>query len=423
MTSPAPFVHLRIHSAYSLLEGAIHPKAIAMACRKLGMPAAAITDTDNLFGALEFSQACASLGVQPIIGCQIRVAQPDAGEAQRPRGTAAALDGGSLVLLVQNEEGYRNLIGLVSAAYMDSDESARPQLPLGAILARSAGLIALTGAVEGPLGRLLADGQQSQAEAMLADLKAGFPGRLYMELQRHGLALEARLEPQFLDLAYAHDVPLVATNEVYFLDVETYDAHDALLAVADGAFVSQSERRRLTPEHRLRSGEDMQALFAELPEAVANTLVIAQRTAFMVEPRPPILPAFPVADGRTVTQEIRAQSEAGLAQRLVHHVYPGIAEAERNACARPYRERLDYELGVIEGMGYAGYFLIVAEFIQWAKDNGIPVGPGRGSGAGSVVAWALKITDLDPLRWGLLFERFLNPERVSMPDFDVDFCQ
>jgi len=423
MTSPAPFVHLRVHSAYSLLEGAIHPKAIAVACRKLGMPAVAITDTDNLFGALEFSQACAGLGVQPIVGCQIRVAQPDAGEGQRPRGTVAALDGGSLVLLVQNEEGYRNLIGLVSAAYMDSDESARPQLPLGAILARSAGLIALTGGVEGPLGRLLADGQQSQAETMLTDLKAGFPGRLYMEIQRHGMALEGRLEPQFLDLAYAHDVPLVATNEVYFLDAATYDAHDALLAVADGAFVSQSERRRLTPEHRLRSGEDMQALFADLPEAVSNTLVIAQRTAFMVEPRQPILPAFPVEAGRTVTQEIRAQSEAGLEQRLAHHVYPGIADGEREGHAKPYRERLDYELGVIEGMGYAGYFLIVAEFIQWAKDNGIPVGPGRGSGAGSVVAWALKITDLDPLRWGLLFERFLNPERVSMPDFDVDFCQ
>src|SRR5262249_39953187 len=240
------------------------------------------------------------------------------------------------------------------------------------------------------------------------------PGRLYVELMRHGLATERLIEGRLLDLAYEHGLPLVATNDVYFADEAMYEAHDVLLCIAEGAPLSQEKRRRVTPEHRFKSAAEMRALFADLPEAIDNSLAVAQRCAYMPGPRKPILPPFRAESGLGEAGELRRQAEEGLEGRLAD------MPAEEQA---PYRERLSYELGVIVQMGFAGYFLIVADFIGWARRQGIPVGPGRGSGAGSVVAWGLGITDLDPLRWGLLFERFLNPERVSMPDFDIDFCQ
>ncbi len=243
-----------------------------------------------------------------------------------------------------------------------------------------------------------------------------FPGRLYIELMRHNGPDEARSEPALVELAYRHDLPLVATNDAYFPDREFYEAHDALLCIAQGTVVADNDRRRLTPFHYFRSAAEMRDVFADLPEACDNTLVIARRCAFIPQPRQPILPAFPTEEGDTEESALRRAAQAGLDARFARL---GIGEAK----AKPYHERLEFELATIITMGFAGYFLIVADFIQWAKREGIPVGPGRGSGAGSVVAWALTITDLDPLRFGLLFERFLNPERVSMPDFDIDFCQ
>jgi len=282
----------------------------------------------------------------------------------------------------------------------------------------------LTGGPAGAVGRLLAEGQGPAAESLLLRLAAIFDGRLYVELQRHGLSLETQLEAPVLDLAYRHGLPLVATNEVFFADESMFEAHDALICIAEQTYVSETSRRRLTPEHRFKSAAEMRALFADLPEAVDNTLAVARRCAFYPEPRKPILPPYPTTGGRNEAGELKAQAEEGLERRLASQPFPPGTDAEaREAAARPYRERLQYELGVVSQMGFAGYFLIVADFIKWAKAEGIPVGPGRGSGAGSVVAWALTITDLDPLRWGLLFERFLNPERVSMPDFDIDFCQ
>jgi DNA polymerase-3 subunit alpha len=270
---------------------------------------------------------------------------------------------------------------------------------------------------------LLIDSQLDKARLMLQRLAAAFKGCLYVELQRHGLESEDRIEPMLLDLAYQHDLPLIATNEPYFADAEMYEAHDALLCIAAGAYVSQDDRRRLTPDHRFKSAAEMRLLFADLPEAVDNSLVIARRCAFMVRKRKPILPPFRTP-GQTEEDLLRLKTLEGLTLRLEKQVFSaGMTAEQREAAAKPYRERADYELGVILQMGFAGYFLIVADFIQWAKAHDVPVGPGRGSGAGSVVAWALTITDLDPLRWGLLFERFLNPERVSMPDFDIDFCQ
>ncbi len=421
--SLAPFVHLRVHTAYSLLEGAIHIADLAERCRAEGMPAVAMTDSANLFGALEFSETMAAAGVQPIIGVSLPVETPH-GEPPRPGHQKPRPD--ALVLLVQNETGYRNLMALVSKAHLESEAHEAPHIALGDLAenGRSAGLIALTGGPDGPLGRLLRSGQTEKAEALLGDLKALFPGRLYVEILRHGLPEEEETEPAFVDLAYAHDLPLVATNQCFFPDADMYEAHDALLCIAEGAYVSETERRRLTPEHRFKSADEMAALFADLPEAIDNTRVIAQRCAFRPRPVAPILPRFPTEDGASEADLLERMAEAGLKRRLEAQVFgPEDDAAARAEKAKPYEQRLAYELDIIIRMGFAGYFLIVADFIQWAKEHDIPVGPGRGSGAGSLVAWSLRITELDPLRFSLLFERFLNPERVSMPDFDIDFCQ
>ena len=421
----AEFIHLRVHSAYSLSEGALKIPEIVALCKSAGMPAVAITDTNNLFGALEFSAACKEGGVQPIIGCQLSLA-----DERQERGSIVRSHP-SVVLLAQNDAGYRNLMKLSSRAYLGPGPGEAPHIEWPALEAHAEGLIALTGGAGGPIGAALLNGQTAAAEALLLRLKAAFGDRLYVEIARHGTDEERRIESGLLDLAYTHDVPLVATNEAFFGNADMYDAHDALLCIAQGTVVAERNRRRLTPQYRFKTPAEMKALFADLPEAIENTVAIARRCAVMADARKPMLPPFVAAKaepgaagGRDEKEELRVQAEAGLEERLARHVFaPAMGAAEREAAAKPYRERLEFELGVIVQMGFAGYFLIVADFINWAKKRGIPVGPGRGSGAGSVAAWALGITDLDPLRWGLLFERFLNPERVSMPDFDVDFCQ
>ena len=402
----ASFVHLRVHSAYSLSEGAIKPDKIAALARADGQPAVAIADTGNLFGALEFSQACVAKGVQPIVGCQISLARAD----------NPALPADPLVLLAQDEAGLANLRILSSSGFLDSDPGA-PNVPLGKLLDHATGTILLTGGTLGPIARMLAEGRMPEAEALLAQLSEAFFGRCMMELHRHGLAIERAIEPGLVSLADRLRLPLVATNECFFATPEMHEAHDALLCIAEGRQVSERSRRRVTPEHWFKPGADMRAVFADLPDACDNTLAVARMCAVMAESRKPLLPVSPkVHAGQTEEATVRAMAAEGLGLRMAAMG----ADAETQA---RYAAQLDYELGVIADMGFPGYFLIVADFIQWAKANAIPVGPGRGSGAGSVVAWALTITDLDPLRWGLLFERFLNPERVSMPDFDIDFCQ
>jgi DNA polymerase-3 subunit alpha len=419
----ADFVHLHVHSAYSLSEGAIRIGELVKLCVAERMPAVAVTDTGNLFGALEFSEAAAKAGVQPIIGSQLFVARPDqaqAGIARLASGNGAPqgrlADPDEIVLLVQDEVGYKNLSKLSSKAFLDSPPGVSPRVTMEDLAAHSAGLIALTGGSRGLIGRLLAEGQLQAAREWLERLAAMFPHRLYVELMRHGKESESRIEGDLIDLAYEKSLPLVATNDVYFATEDMAEAHDVLICIADGTHVAEQKRRRFTPEHRFRSAAEMRALFADLPEAIDNTLVVARRCAFRPKPRKEILPVFPTGKGETEADALRSAARDGLARRLEANGIAGDA-------ARPYRDRLEFELGVIEQMGFPGYFLIVAEFIQWSKEQGIPVGPGRGSGAGSVVAWSLTITDLDPLRFGLLFERFLNPERVSMPDFDIDFCQ
>jgi len=421
----ADFVHLRVHTAYSLAEGAIRVKELADLCRDQRMPAVAITDTNNLFGGMEFSSALAGAGVQPIIGCQLSVLREDGGGvggngAGRPQMRSAT---DQIVLLVQDEDGYRNLLALLAAAHLESGETGDPRVSLDRLSESTGGLLALTGGPAGPVGRLLAAGQTDAAEAVLVRLAQAFPGRLYVELMRHGLAVEAQIEASLIELADRHDLPLVATNEAFFSTPDMYEAHDALICIAEGTHIADTDRRRLTPEHSFKSAAEMRALFSDVPDAADNTITIARRCGFMIESVKPILPPYDTG-AETEEEALCAQAREGLERRLEAQVLTAEMGAdERELAARPYRERLDYELGVIVQMGFAGYFLIVAEFIRWAKEHNIPVGPGRGSGAGSVVAWALTITDLDPLRFGLLFERFLNPERVSMPDFDIDFCQ
>ena len=403
------FIHLRVHSEYSLLEGAVRLKKLPDLCTAKGMPAVALTDTNNLFAALEFSVGAAGAGIQPIIGCQVdlRVADPVPGERAKPPAP--------VVLLAQSEVGYEHLMKLNSCLYLRRDGEL-PHVTLDELEQYSDGMICLSGGPDGAVGRVLQQGNRGAAEAVMQRLAGMFGDRLYVELQRHpgenGLPENERLtERPFVEMAYAMGLPLVATNDVYFPKSDMYEAHDALICISEGAYVDQQEpRRRLTPQHYFKSPQEMATLFADLPEAIQNTVEIARRCAFMAYRRDPILPKF--ADDEV--EELKRQSRAGLKDRLA--VIPHAASVEE------YEKRLEFELGIIEGMGFPGYFLIVADFIKWAKDQDIPVGPGRGSGAGSLVAYALTITDLDPLRYQLLFERFLNPERVSMPDFDIDFC-
>ena len=407
----APFVPLRVLSSYSMLEGAIDPKAIAKLAKERGFPAIAIADRNGLYGAVMFAKACIDEGIQPIIGTLIGIAR----EAEHGGGgDMPPVD--YLPLYAQDDTGYDNLCHLVSKAHLERPLELEPHIRMLDLDGRTEGLIALTGASEGAATRLLAEGQHKHAQAVLNGLEAMFPGRLYVELARRGNPIEEAAEEALIDLAYERDLPLVATNPANFAEPHMSKAHDAMLCIAGSTHIEADDRPRSNKEAWVKSASMMDEAFDDLPEATANTLIIAQRTAFAPPLRDPILPSL-AGDLEGEARMLAEDSRKGLEARLAP--YGELSPEERKI----YDERLDYEIGIINQMGFPGYFLIVADFIKWAKDNGIPVGPGRGSGAGSLVAWALTITDLDPIKLGLLFERFLNPERVSMPDFDIDFCE
>ena len=413
---PAPiFIHLRVHSAYSLSEGALPIKKLSVMAKEMGMPALAITDTGNLFGALEFSEALSAKAIQPIIGLALKLDMAVTPEKLAAHQQHIGLKRHtSILLLAKNEQGYLNLMKLTSSSFLDAADNAEPHVTWAKFAACSEGLICLSGGPEGPLNEALVQGQAPLAKQRALQLRALFGDRFYIELQRHSTDNELAAETGLIDIAYENEIPLVATNECYFATPDDYVAHDALICIAEGEVIAADNRRRLTPDHYFKTQAEMATLFADIPEAVSNTIEIAKRCAFWVKGRKPILPRFADGDEGNV---LRIQAEQGLAQRLATRgLVSGYTEQQ-------YNERLAFELSVITRMDFPGYFLIVADFIKWAKNKGIPVGPGRGSGAGSMVAYALTITDLDPFRFNLLFERFLNPERVSMPDFDIDFCQ
>jgi len=416
------FVHLRLHTEYSLIDGTIRlerPEAIqddpkqrhreerfktlAERAAELALPAVAVTDLNNLFGMVKFYKSAEAAGVKPIIGADLSIEERKAGEGAE-----------QVTLLVQSEQGYRNLVRLASLSYTQGQQSGAPRLKREWLAGSTSGLIALCGPHSG-IGRLLLGGHLDVAQAQLAEWRALFGDRLYLEIHRCGRPDDEPHLRAAVRLAKRTGTPVVATNDVRFLRRDDFDAHEARICIAQGWTLDNDRRPRLcTAEQYLKSAAEMQNAFADLPEALANTVEIARRCSLTLKFGQNHLPDFPVPTGQTVASHLRAQAGAGLDARLARH--PPARPAEE------YRKRLDYELGVIEKMGFAGYFLVVADFIAWAKTHNVPVGPGRGSGAGSLVAYALGITDLDPIPYDLLFERFLNPERVSMPDFDVDFC-
>ena len=415
LNTGVPFVHLHVHSAFSLSEGALTIKKLGSLVERYKMPAVGVTDTNNLFGALEFSETMAGQGIQPLIGCALKV------EFDPQKDTAPATNNSktlyNVVVIAKDQTGYAGLMKLSSRAFLETPETQEPHISLETLLEFQSGMICLTGGPEGAINAALVDQKPDLAKQRLEVLKQHYGDRLYVELQRHNTPAEVAAEPGLIELAYEMELPLVATNEPYFASANDYAAHDALLCISQGAVVIEEDRRRLTPEHYFKTPQEMAALFADIPEAIENTIEIARRCSHRPVRIDPILPKFDTGSGQSEADLLREKAVAGLKARLAKHgVYEGYEEKD-------YWDRLEYELKILIDMDFPGYFLIVADFIQWSKAQDIPVGPGRGSGAGSVTAWALTITDLDPLRFTLIFERFLNPERVEMPDFDIDFCQ
>lgn len=379
-------------------------------CEEKSIPAVAMTDTNNMFGALEFSMKCSASGVQPLVGLSLDVRIDD---VIAP-----------VVLLSKNEAGYKSLMKLMTCFYLRCKDDIR-SVSLGELEQHRDGVILLTGGARGPAGKLFINSKRARAGEFLSDVSSIFRGNVYIEISRTNEPDEKRTEDFFVNFAFQNNVPIVATNEVFFLDKSMHMSHDALLCIADGTYMTVKERRRVSEEHYLKSSEEMYALFVDLPEAVENTAFIAQRCSFMPEKKKPILPRFCDETGDNEDDILDRQARAGLAKRLQEQVlhYKTNADTDPKEVEAEYLKRLEFELDVIKKMGFSGYFLIVSDFVKWSKQHNIPVGPGRGSGAGSLVGWCLFITELDPLRYHLLFERFLNPERVSMPDFDIDFCQ
>ena len=422
MTRGPGFIHLHAHSAFSLLEGAIPLKKLIDLAVADEQPALGVADTANLFGALQFSDLASGKGLQPIVGCEVPLEfEPPEDIPGKERKKFAKE---SIVLIAQSELGFGNLSELISQAYLQSvDGVAQLKLDwLDGELTRD--LICLSGGLEGGIDPVFAQGFDALAVDRLNLLRERFDDRFYIELQRHEIERQKLSEPQLIDYAYNHGVPLVATNEPFFAKKDDFESHDALLAIAEGSVLAQTERRKLSAEHYFKTREEMCKLFADIPEALDSTIEIAQRCHYRPLKIAPILPNFAAPAGMSAEDAVKAEGEELSRQakegldRFLEEIGPAEGLTEED-----YRKRLDFELDVIISMKFPGYFLIVADFIKWGKAHGIPVGPGRGSGAGSLVAYALTITNLDPLRYALLFERFLNPERVSMPDFDIDFCQ
>jgi DNA polymerase-3 subunit alpha len=405
-----PFVHLRTHTEYSVVDGTLRIDDAAAAARADGQPALAITDLNNLFGAVKFYTACRGTGVKPIIGADLWM-EPDFGDKQPSR----------LLVLVQNDAGYHHLSELLARAWTQNAQRTTAWVKWDWLRELGGGLIVLSGADQGAVGMALLAGDTDRARSAAQRLAALFPGRFYLELQRAGLPTHEAHVRAAVPLAAELGLPVVATHPVQFVAADDFDAHEARVCIAEGELLANPKRvRRFTREQYFRTEAEMAQRFADLPSALANTVQIARRCNLSLVLGKPQLPDFPTPDGTPIEAYFRKASHQGLEQRLAH-LYRDPAERERR---RPeYIERLDFEIQTILKMGFPGYFLIVSDFITWAKANGCPVGPGRGSGAGSLVAYALSITDLDPLRYQLLFERFLNPDRVSMPDFDIDFCQ
>jgi DNA polymerase-3 subunit alpha len=416
------FISLKNRTTYSLCSGAIKIPALVEAAKKAKMPALGIMDAQNLFGALEFSSACKKSGIQPIIGCEMLIKLQSS--VKHPSNLDIENSLVSMPLIARNEQGYKNLMFLVSHSFLNRQAGISPHISFELLKEKSAGLIALSGGVKGILTKFILEDLEKSLSEILQELKETFPDNFYIEITRHGSEAEEKLEKKFIEIAFKHNLPLLACNDVYFLTPEMHEAQDILSCIGRGQVFAEVNREKNLPSQYFKSVEDMQELFFDIPESLENTVNIAKKCHIMAFENKPALPKFNSSPDFSEEEELRNQSHQGLEERLKQKfILEETPPEKQEEVRKQYFERIDFEISVIARMDFPGYFLIVSDFIKWAKVNDIPVGPGRGSGAGSVVAWALKITDLDPIRFGLLFERFLNPERVSMPDFDVDFCQ
>lgn len=407
---PVAFVHLRVHTEYSLVDGLVRVKPLVKSVAAAGMPAVAVTDQSNMCSLVKFYKAAQGAGIKPICGADIWLAgREEDGPLTR------------LTLLAMNSKGYRNLTELVSRGWTEGQRNDQVIIERDWVKAASDGLIALSGAKEGEIGHALLDGEEAVAEALLVEWQEAFPQRFYLEVQRTSRVNDEEHLHAAVALAQRCSVPLVATNDVRFIKQEDFEAHETRVCIGESRTLDDSRRpRNYSDQQYLKTPDEMGELFSDLPEALENTVEIARRCNIEVQLGTYFLPDFPVPDGMTMDEYFRKVSFDGLEERLEVLLPKDTPDYE--AKKQVYVDRLNFELDIIIQMGFPGYFLIVMDFIQWAKSNGVPVGPGRGSGAGSLVAYVQKITDLDPLAYDLLFERFLNPERVSMPDFDVDFC-
>lgn len=405
------FVHLRLHSTYSMAEGAIKTEQLIELCEKNRMPAIAVTDSNNIFGAMEFSTKLTEHGIQYILGTQLNI--------KHPKETKNLDHPTSVLLYAKNRNGYENLIQLITSAYLEATNNDYPETSLDALAHFSDDVILATGGMYGSLGAFLLNDDVSGAKEYLEFLQKTFGDRLYIELSRHDNFNEQQIENRMVDLAYDYNIPLLATNNVCFPEKNDFEAHDALICIAQLRTIYDPDRQASNPQFYFKTPQEMTELFSDLPEAIENTLVVAERCSYCLKKIKPFMPQFKSPDGKSQEEALRDMAKAGLEERFEKLK----ATKDIDAIRPQYEERLNYEISIIEKMGFSGYFLIVADYVRWAKSQNIPVGPGRGSGAGSIVAWTIRITDVDPIRFKLFFERFLNPDRVSMPDFDVDFCQ
>ena len=402
------FNHFKIHTQYSICEGAVKIDQLKNFCKKNKIKALGLSDTYNLSGALEFSENLSSVGTQPIIGTQILFKYKNFI--------------GLLPLIAKNYEGYKNIIKLSSKSYLDNSEISEPHCEFGDLINNSEGIIVLTGSIKCMFGNLFNKGKLIEIEEILVKLKEKFKDNIYIEIQRHDDVNEKEFENYNLKISEKLKLPLIASNEVYYLDKDMYDAHEALICIGEKTYVNDKNRHKLTNQHYFKSSDEMIEIFKDLPEALENNFNLPYRCSFKPNTSKPILPNISNSD-KDANELLKKISYEGLNDKFKAVFNLDNNKIDKDEKYLKYKKRLDHEIKIIVEMNYSGYFLIVSDYIKWAKQNKIPVGPGRGSGAGSLVAWCLSITDIDPIKFNLIFERFLNPDRISMPDFDIDFCE
>jgi len=403
------FIHLKIHTQYSICEGALRILDLAKHCKTNQIKAAGLCDSNNLCGSLEFSELIAKSRTQPIIGTQINVLYKN--------------HIGKIPLFAKDLEGYKNLIKLSSKSFLEIKDNEEPHCKIEDIENNYKGLILLSGSFDGLIGKLFFKNLSEEIFLLFRRFKRTFNDNFYTEIQRHGDDGEKLFEKFLLNTSDTLKLPLIATHEVFYLEKEMHEAHDAYLCVGEKTYVNVKDRRKYTNEHYLKTSEEMCKLFQDLPEALENNINFPLRISYRPRNSSPVLPNIQTNKIKNVDDLLIKETEEGLKEKLNEYVFPYANQKDINAIRKTYNNRLNHEISIITKMKYSSYFLIVSDYIKWAKKNDIPVGPGRGSGAGSLVAWALSITDIDPIKFDLIFERFLNPDRISMPDFDIDFCE